>query len=142
MNMQILVKNNVWRLDTMEATEAIQCQIVRMPNLKRNMTDLVQAVSIGVMEKGLPGSRAVEYQYGVYNVTAKYENVTGPPHRADVETKHRVFWDKESMNRLEILLQELIEENKPFVTRTGDGSGENPFITLKWEREIIAYARH
>lgn len=139
--MQKPAKNNVWRLDTMEAAEAIQCQFVRMPNLKKNMADLVQAVSIGVMEKGLPGSRAVEYQYGIYRVTAKYENVTDPPHRADVETKHRVFWNKESLERLEILLDELIEEGKPFVSRTGDGSGENPLVTLKWEREIIAYAR-
>lgn len=125
----------------MEAVEAMQGQSVRMPNLIRNMSDLVQAVSVGVFTKGVPGSKAVEFSIGTYRIVAKYENDTEPPPIADIETKRRVFWDKDSMDRLQFLLTGLVDKDRPFITKTGDGSGESPVIILKWEREKVEYAR-
>lgn len=52
-----------------------------------------------------------------------------------VETKHPVFWYKEEIYVLGILVDLLIEKNLIFITKTGDGSEENPIIILKWERE-------
>jgi hypothetical protein len=120
----------------MGTIESLEEQAYGAFNSIKNLKDMAMAVSAGTFKKGEPGSVAVMFELGVYRIVAKFENVTDPPPRIDIETKHPVFWDKAEIQRLEILLDLLIEENKRFVTKAGDGSGENPIVILRWEREF------
>lgn len=123
----------------MNTTEAIQCQAEARHDLIKNMDDLVRQVSLGVTETGKSGTRATEFEYAIYRITARYENAEGPP-RIDLSTNHRFFWSEDNLNKIQIMLDKLLEEGIPFVTMTGDGSAEYPKIVLKWERENRACA--
>jgi len=118
----------------MEVAEAVQGVMGMKPHSIGNMDNIVRAISVGVLESGNPGSIATEFDYGIYKIVARYENVSEPP-RVDISTERRVFWNNELLEKIKVLLVGLIEENKSFVSKTGDGSGENPIIILKWERE-------
>lgn len=164
----------------MLAAETIQNGINGFLNLRNRMADIAQAVSIGPMRKGDPGSIAVEYDTEDCKIIARYApkaTEDPPPTEIEikgigtqkpefqckdkiyaletlpvelirqrissvrVETQHAVFWHKEEVYVLEILLYLLTKKNITFTTKTGDGSGENPIIILRWERETKEQAR-
>lgn len=118
----------------MEVSEAVQGFISANMCLSGNMDNLTRVVSVGVLDRGTTGSIATESDCGMYRIVARYEDVAGPP-TVDISTEHRVFWDNDSIESIKKFLTRLIREGKSFITRTGDGSGENPIIILKWERE-------
>jgi hypothetical protein len=164
----------------MQVAESVQGKALGMLNFGNRIADIAQAVSMGVISIGQPGTIAATYYTVSYKIVARYmRELTDDPPPMDIEikelgtekpmfqckdeihaletlhdllitqdisfvkieTKHPVFWYKEEIYVLEILIDLLIEKDITFITKTGDGSGENPFIILQWERETKECAR-